>query len=436
MLTGITLIIGLLSGYFIYGLMACFIDFKENRILKIAVMGGLGIVSQTIIYSGDAFNVCAALTAMLLIVFLGARGTVSAKAAVVMMVFPLMMGMNYIECNNSYITGLIRLVMEREDAVRRRINIYYLLSVTGKVALWAGICYFFRARLTKVKLYMQKQNWRYIIIIGSCTLTSILSIIISPPSVYTGFGDFTREAPLMGWVVMTAAVVTNLGVISLLPLMIESVQMKQEEQKAGIREEYYHSLEEQQEKVRKLRHDMNNHFQMLQAYLQEGDGEKAKDYLKHMDISALQYGGRTFCREAALNAMLNNRYDKLCETGADVHFNLDIPEITGIETVDLCTIFSNSLDNAVEAVKKLKKAEDRRVTLRARYEKGYFSYQLANSKCNEIHRKNGSYLSDKGGKNHGYGIENIREIVEKYGGKLTIEYTDSEFMLFLYITET
>lgn len=431
----VLLIINALPGYFIYRFMQCLIYFKENKLLQAGAAIGFGILCQTVIYGGDSFNVCASLAVTWMIVFAAARGMASAKLAVTMIVFSLMTAMSYIQCNNSFIEQMLMDNMLTGNLGGTNVEIYFFITNMSKAVLWASIYYFFRKKLVRIKTYMRKENWQNVIIIETCSFLSILCIIFGQPAAYSRADDVLRELPFIGWIVVFASAITNIGLISLLPQMIESVHFKQEEQKAGIREEYYCSLEEQQEKIRKLRHDINNHFQMLQTYLTVGEADKAKEYLEHMDIKALQYGGRDFCREAALNAMLNNRYDKLCETGADVHFNIAIPELTGIGVVDLCTIVSNSLDNAIEAVRKQEKAEDRKVTLKARYEKGYFSYKLVNSKCNEICTKNGSFLSDKAGKNHGYGIENIREIVEKYDGKLDIDYTDTEFTLFLYMNE-
>ena len=33
----------------------------------------------------------------------------------------------------------------------------------------------------------------------------------------------------------------------------------------------------------------------------------------------------------------------------------------------------------------------------------------------------------------GYGLENIREIAKRYGGNMEVEYTEKEFVLFLYL---
>lgn len=422
---------GGVNGYLIYRFTGCLIDYKENRILRILLAAGFGIAGETIIYAGDAFNVCGALALCLLLIFLCTEGEAEAKAAAVMITFPLMMAMNY-AVNNfpPYYNALL----QDTHSIQGIYTQFYFFAAAGiKCGAWVGLYCCFRKKLVKVKHYMERKNWRYVVAIGTCSFISIVAAIVSPPAVWEAAGDNIRWSPPAGWLVVAAAVITDLGMLSLLPHVIESVYLKQEVQKAGIREAYYLSLEEQQKQVRKLRHDMNGHLQMIQAYLAAGNMEKARGYMENLDLLPLHCGGRNFCADTALNAMLNSCYDRLLEAAADVHFNLDIPEITGIETFDLCTIFSNSLDNAIEAVLKIAKAKDRRVTLKARYEKGCFSYKLVNSKCNEIREEDGIYRSDKEGENHGYGIENIKEIIQKYEGNMYIEYTEQEFCLFLYI---
>ena len=105
-------------------------------------------------------------------------------------------------------------------------------------------------------------------------------------------------------------------------------------------------------------------------------------------------------------------------------------EVTSLE---LCTIFSNALDNAIEAVSKIPDPVQRKVFLQARTKKGYFSLRIANSKENRIISAHGKMESDKKEAGHGYGLENIREIAKRYEGNMEVEYTEKEFVLFLYL---
>ena len=73
--------------------------------------------------------------------------------------------------------------------------------------------------------------------------------------------------------------------------------------------------------------------------------------------------------------------------------------------------------------------------MRARYgENGYFSYEIINSKQNEIREKKGILLTDKDdARSHGLGIASVNEAVEKYTGTFDISYTEEEFRVVVLI---
>lgn len=132
--------------------------------------------------------------------------------------------------------------------------------------------------------------------------------------------------------------------------------------------------------------------------------------------------------------MTDSHYTRMLEEGIDTHFNISIGTIWGIDIFDLCTIFANALDNALEASQKVMDKGRRKVELSVKDEKGIFSFHLMNYKENSIIEKGGMLLSDKENeKEHGFGVGNIRSIVDKYGGKMEIVYEDKKFVLFLYM---
>ena len=135
-----------------------------------------------------------------------------------------------------------------------------------------------------------------------------------------------------------------------------------------------------------------------------------------------------------LNAILNDRYGKLLENQVDTHFNISIDTHLGIDVMDLGILFANALDNALEASLKITETNRRKVVLQTRCENGMFSFRLNNRKNNEIYASKGRILTDKPDKrNHGYGLETMQDLVDKYHGTLEISYTDDEFTLFFYI---
>ena len=81
-----------------------------------------------------------------------------------------------------------------------------------------------------------------------------------------------------------------------------------------------------------------------------------------------------------------------------------VKEAAALTDIELCSLFANTLDNAIEACVKIKDREKRRITLKARSVNGHFSYEIVNAKENKVTERNGSFETDKEDKgSHGIG---------------------------------
>lgn len=179
---------------------------------------------------------------------------------------------------------------------------------------------------------------------------------------------------------------------------------------------------------------MNNHFLVMRDLFETGDKETAKEYLKEVEAQ-ITPASRVFCPNSIVNAVLNAKYNLAVSHNIDCFFHIDLPEITAIDPVSLCSIVANTLDNAIEASVKIPDPENRRISVKARIaENGFFSYEVTNAKVNPVRMKKERYLSDKGNHFfHGLGIANLREIVDKYEGMLDISYTENTFSVVILI---
>ncbi|NGT96949.1 sensor histidine kinase, partial [Clostridium perfringens] len=100
---------------------------------------------------------------------------------------------------------------------------------------------------------------------------------------------------------------------------------------------------------------------------------------------------------------------------------------------DICTIFSNCIDNAIEACKKIKD-NNRYISLKGNCVNNFYVIKIENSKTNKIKKLNGDFLTDKKDKFlHGIGLKNIRLALEKYNGEIIIEPLDDKFILKMLI---
>lgn len=394
------------------------------------------------IYATDVTNVTGALLIFLFVVIFCTKGSLINKLSVVLIFYPLTLGINYMICNNpvhKYITDYQIRAYDSNAAITLLEYLSWFAAGAFlniiKIIVWFLLYGSFKKRLTEIRMYITDTVWRIVAVICIASFTAMVTAIISPSLkvaeeyFYSDFLRYTRYT----FIIVIGSMFSIAGILYLLQPIIENVKNKEKLQIEGLKEAYYRSLEEQQEHIRRIRHDMNNHFEAVKGCLDHNDITGAKDYLKQFTGSLPSGGFKHFCSDSALNAVLNNRWDKLVKLPADVHFNLELDQILEITSLELCTIFSNILDNAIEAVKKIPDPNNRKVLLQARNKKKFFSLRLANSRNNQIAIDDGRLLSGKKEPGHGYGLEIIRDIVDRYGGNMEVSFPEDEFVVFIYI---
>ena len=102
-----------------------------------------------------------------------------------------------------------------------------------------------------------------------------------------------------------------------------------------------------------------------------------------------------------------------------------------MQNSDLCVIFSNALDNAIEACDKiLDDSKDKYISVNVTYINSFCFIKIENSKINEINIKNNNFITNKKDKfMHGIGLKNIKDTVYKYNGEIKIEFDDDKFVI-------
>ena len=101
--------------------------------------------------------------------------------------------------------------------------------------------------------------------------------------------------------------------------------------------------------------------------------------------------------------------------------------------IDVCSIFSNILDNAIEACNKIKN-DEKYIKIRGTFVKSYYVIRCENSKVNKIKIKNNRIISSKKDKFiHGIGLKSVKSSLKKYDGELEIEDFEDKFLVQIYI---
>lgn len=193
--------------------------------------------------------------------------------------------------------------------------------------------------------------------------------------------------------------------------------------------EYYETL--------KIHHDMDKYITYAVTLIEEHEYVKLKDYLTsfHKDHIGT---AKTFIKteNKMFNAIINKKLSEAESKGIKISCNIydSLQDFDGIEDLELCIIFSNLLDNAIEAKENVESPEIKFTIFR---NAGYICFKLENLVMYNILESNTELKSTKSDNNiHGIGLKSVNELINKHDGIFNIRQKDNwvsaEVMLLIH----
>lgn len=194
-------------------------------------------------------------------------------------------------------------------------------------------------------------------------------------------------------------------------------------------EDYYQLMLKEQEDTRRFRHDINNHLMCMSELIKKKDIKRLEDYINDLsqEIQKINNGNYSV-RNNVIDIMLNHYLNQLIHTNIRVT-GYCMKEID-ISEVDLCTIFSNILQNAVEELNNQKEENNKFIQIDVASGEESVKVTVVNHVINKNNHKDnrnpGTWKDDK--KNHGIGLKNVRDIVEKNKGNFDCRISGNSFI--------
>lgn len=186
---------------------------------------------------------------------------------------------------------------------------------------------------------------------------------------------------------------------------------------------HYEKLDKLNSDIRRFRHDYINHLHSVLALIKMNELNDAQKYIENLleieetPIIAYNTGNHL------ADAILSDKSEKFGEC-SHIEFNGIIPP--ELDNVDLCTILSNSLDNAIEACSK---CGGNLIGIEANTAHGYFVITITNPTDKaECFDQIPSTTKDDS-QNHGFGLLSIEQVARKHDGKINIHCADGNFEL-------
>lgn len=205
-----------------------------------------------------------------------------------------------------------------------------------------------------------------------------------------------------------------------------SVEQRESLIQLDLQAKHYEELAEKNRDIRRFRHDIKNNLLALNILLSDEKFDEAKKYIAGLNESVKETENRFSTGNYLADAILSHKADELEKDLNKIEFSGSIPS-GKINNNDLCTILTNSIDNAARACRKLSPCS---VRIEADENEKGCSFTISNPVEKKIEIKNNTIkTSKKDSQNHGFGIENIKRVADKYRGFVRLDCTDSEFTI-------
>lgn len=191
--------------------------------------------------------------------------------------------------------------------------------------------------------------------------------------------------------------------------------------------EQYHMSQDSIDIINQKYHDLKNQIIVIRA---EKDTEKHEKYLEDLENSIKFYEAQYKTGNEVLDTILTSKLLTCIENDINVTCIADGKLLDYIPTMDLCSIFGNSLDNAIESVSKIKDKEKRLIKIAVFSQNDLLLIRIENYYLNPLSYFSGNFLTTKKDtRYHGFGLKSIRNIVEKHGGSVSIKTDNNWFKL-------
>lgn len=282
---------------------------------------------------------------------------------------------------------------------------------------------FVRLRFRNRKLFENRYYWILFVVVFLPTalidyLLFRLTLVVTEP--------YVSILAIIGSIGLIVSSFVVMFIYEKFAIQSEIVNREQQyEQQLKSQSKHLDEILVMQNQIKGFRHDIKNHWVALRGYFQRNDYEGGIQYIDEMSKNLIS-SETIDTGNVALDAILSTKKALAEEKNIEFESTVQIPEKMPIDATDICIIFGNSLDNAIEACERIKN-DKKHIKLSVIFEEDAILCKVSNSisKGKKLTMK--TTKADK--ENHGFGLDNIKQALSKYNHVMKIDQTDKEFIL-------
>lgn len=208
-------------------------------------------------------------------------------------------------------------------------------------------------------------------------------------------------------------------------------QLEYEKKLVREQQEYHNNLASYHQRIRQLYHDINNHFLILHHSLQENDINAAKEYIE-TELNLLPQNKMIYTGYLLIDSIIDCKKQIAKKQNAHiiVYSELMQQPLDDEKLQDFSIMLASCIDNALEAICKIKDPEKQWIKIILKNSKTYFYCSIENPVYENIPIFNSQIPPSTKAASifHGLGLRNVKKLAEKNGGNLSLECADKLFI--------
>lgn len=303
-------------------------------------------------------------------------------------------------------------------------TVYHVFNTAVTVALILWLYFGFIRR--NIQIYMRKTDTFLFIIyfIFVITILSTSSYNIGYSGDEVMFSSFIQLYMILLIILVPVIIIKNRQSAYYNELSTRNEQFLEVELAAS------NAYRKSQEDTRAFRHDMNNNLLIISAMMQKKQYNEAEEYINSLCEKLSSFSPKIVTGDNMLDSLLSSKLPVMEEKKINFEINGVIDKSLEWKPIDVCAVFANLIDNAIEACDKITDHE-RYINITIRKTDFQYIITFHNSvaqsvDCSQLNDDT-QYTSKPDKSRHGFGMKNIRNTLAEYGAIMQVSCTDTEF---------
>ena len=320
--------------------------------------------------------------------------------------------------------GLVSLVVKKDFLVIIEYGTVYRYA--GAVLNQLLLIFFFIFLIKIKKLLIAKDN-KYMFIMS---MIPAISVIVCCFMVYRSDNSYEMNV-IYTFIAMAGIIIIN--VISVFLLIMEQKLYEQKMRQQVMlgayqqKEKDIESILDMQKQNSKQRHDIKNVLILIRELINDEQYAKATQMLDKYSTGQKNINlAEIISNNIVLNYLLNRKINQCHDSGIDMGCYV-LGDITGVDDMDLYILLENLCDNAIEAAAQ---SNNPTIKLQISEDNGNLCIYIGNTTPGNVLKNNPDMNTTKKDKGmHGFGIMNIRDIIDKYNGTINYEQQGDNYLM-------